>query len=176
MKRLITPECPLDSIKPSKRLSTYPSVENISQEDSSNIDANSGVFIESDECFEAMYDVPSVKNFLFSKSLSPICTIIEPEAIIDIETKAKGVNSLRNLDLRTGICFNIGEGHFNKAIRLHQEWPMRITSVLNHLRNVPRLKERCALFGEKLPVRKDIEVFLNDDGYLRVHLPGYMRR
>lgn len=93
-------------------------------------------------------------------------------------------------DNRTGLVFESGSRHFDRHNRLHKERPLRITAVRDYLakakpkENEQTVYERCQLLegrGEDGTAieesRKTPEgIWLDDDDYLRVHLPGYMRR
>jgi hypothetical protein len=84
-------------------------------------------------------------------------------------------------DLRSGIVFEAGFSHFDPHNRLHKERPIRITSIMEHLKKGGNdIYSRCCVLGEEddsrmSPTQSAID-FLEDEDYLRVHLPGYMKR
>mmetsp|Transcript_17513 Transcript_17513/g.38010 ORF Transcript_17513/g.38010 Transcript_17513/m.38010 type:complete len:632 (+) Transcript_17513:169-2064(+) len=107
-------------------------------------------------------------------------------------------------DNATGIVFESSERHYDRYNNLHKERPLRIISVRDHLlKSSSRLLERCTVFDNSseadntitetqeeaaavesqtaaatatITPSSDEQAFLNDDDYLRVHLPGYMQR
>ena len=91
---------------------------------------------------------------------------------------------------RTGLVFEAGIDHYDRHNRLHKERPMRITSIRDALeKSSNNTLDRCCVLGDDdaflgsstksttLQVPPDSATqFLEDDDYLRVHLPGYMKR
>lgn len=111
--------------------------------------------------------------------------------------------SKRSKDHQTGLVFESGSKHFDRHNRLHKERPSRITSVYEHLfksdgDTEQTFHERCRLLltdrdgdwgrgdvemkmvsdeeGGRRGRKRLEELWLDDDDYLRVHLPGYMQR
>lgn len=74
-------------------------------------------------------------------------------------------------EARTGIVHEAGTGHFDRSNRLHKERPTRVLSIVEALEN-NALLDRCHSLGSE-PAAID---FLEDQDFLRVHLPGYMQR
>jgi hypothetical protein len=74
-------------------------------------------------------------------------------------------------DHRTGVIFEDGARHFDRHNRLHKERPIRVQSIQEAL-------EKNQIISRCKPVEplESAANFLNDDDYLRVHLPGYMQR
>lgn len=106
-----------------------------------------------------------------------------------VSTTVRGSHDLG--DYRTGIVFEAGSDHYDRHCRLHKERPLRVTSVMESLKKADNgIYDRCCVLGEddgeKAESRNDVEgvamptnsatSFLEDDDYLRVHLPGYMKR
>lgn len=94
-------------------------------------------------------------------------------------------DSLKNAcgDLKTGLVFEEGSKHFDRHNRYHKERPIRVTSIMEALKKSEGdewarchvLGEESALPGAIMPTESATD-FLDDDNYLRVHLPGYMKR
>jgi hypothetical protein len=79
-------------------------------------------------------------------------------------------------DLRTGIVFEEGAKHFDRHNRFHKERPIRITSIMQALKTSEDGEwDRCHILGEESSTELATK-FLDDEDYLRVHLPGYMKR
>jgi hypothetical protein len=74
-------------------------------------------------------------------------------------------------DHRTGVMFEHGSRHFDRHNRLHKERPIRVQSIQEALEK-NHIISRCKL----VETLESAANFLNDDDYLRVHLPGYMQR
>mmetsp|Transcript_4091 Transcript_4091/g.11248 ORF Transcript_4091/g.11248 Transcript_4091/m.11248 type:complete len:608 (-) Transcript_4091:407-2230(-) len=118
------------------------------------------------------------------RAATPAEPRMEPQAGGIPVVKAKTRKAPRDGDHRTGVVFEAGERHFDRYSRLHKERPLRVTSVRDSLtKSSQEFKERCCVFGQfeddagddgpsSSPERK----FLDDDDYLRVHVPGYMQR
>lgn len=92
-------------------------------------------------------------------------------------------------DHRTGLIFEAGLHHFDRHNRFHKERPLRVTSVHEYLMKAKSssdsendgertIFERCRLMGgeEEGDTKSPEELWLDNDDYLRVHLPGYMQR
>ena len=89
-------------------------------------------------------------------------------------------------DLRTGLVFESASKHFDRFNKFHKERPMRVTCVYDYLSNLKpeenggqSILERCQVLGKSERENRDLsseELFLEDDNYLMVHLPGYMQR
>jgi hypothetical protein len=84
----------------------------------------------------------------------------------------------KNNDLRSGLVFEAGSNHYDRHSRLHKERPLRITSIMDFLkRGENAVYPRCCVLGEdNSKTSQSVTAFLNDEDYLRVHLPGYMKR
>ena len=74
-------------------------------------------------------------------------------------------------DHRTGVIFEDGSRHFDRHNRLHKERPIRVQSIREALEK-NQIISRC----KPVETLESAANFLNDDDYLRVHLPGYMQR
>jgi hypothetical protein len=74
-------------------------------------------------------------------------------------------------DHRTGVIFEDGALHFDRHNRLHKERPIRVQSIQEALEK-NQIISRC----KPVETLESAANFLNDDDYLRVHLPGYMQR
>ena len=93
-------------------------------------------------------------------------------------------------DNATGVIFELSDGHFDKNNRLHKERPLRITSIKEYLArpdSLHNIAQRCKIFGDANVIYKcegmhekmiatEVDQFLDDEDYLRVHLAGYMQR
>mmetsp|Transcript_597 Transcript_597/g.930 ORF Transcript_597/g.930 Transcript_597/m.930 type:complete len:500 (+) Transcript_597:59-1558(+) len=79
-------------------------------------------------------------------------------------------------DCKTGLTFEASLQHYDRHNRFHKERPHRVTSIQEALTK-NGLVSRCELEDEHSPDLGSAEMkFLNDDDFLRVHLPGYMQR
>lgn len=103
-------------------------------------------------------------------------TVAATAVLADAETKESG-------DHRTGLIFESASNHQDRYNKFHKERPMRITSVFDYLSNAKpdedgrqTIFERCHLLEKNGHESSSEDTFLNDDDYLRVHLPGYMQR
>jgi hypothetical protein len=93
-------------------------------------------------------------------------------------------NNLRSDSFcKTGIVQEDGALHFDRHNRLHKERPARVTSIMQALESSSLLGHCCTLRSRPNSNDKYVENdsnaamhFLNDEDYLRVHLPGYMQR
>lgn len=89
-------------------------------------------------------------------------------------------------DHRTGLVFEAASKHFDRCNKFHKERPMRVTSVYDYLSSQKpdedgrqTIFERCQLLEKRDEINDNKsaeELFMDDDDYLRVHLPGYMQR
>lgn len=79
-------------------------------------------------------------------------------------------------DFRTGLVIEVGSRHFDHNNRFHKERSQRIVSILDALKIDGTFKRCSVLNDESMKTYNSEEAFLNDDDYLRVHRPGYMRR
>uniref|UniRef100_A0A7S4UW91 histone deacetylase n=1 Tax=Ditylum brightwellii TaxID=49249 RepID=A0A7S4UW91_9STRA len=142
--------------------------------DDTEVSSSDGFYIDEDddESNDRFLSPPSTNAVATPSSSNPTQNIITTTAkTASVETEAK-VDS----DFRTGIVFESGEAHYDRYNKLHKERPLRVTSVRDHLLN-GNVGKRCVVLnycGEKrqCPERD----WLEDDDYLRVHLPGYMKR
>jgi hypothetical protein len=111
------------------------------------------------------------------------CREINEAAGSAAAASAESAKGLQSEDLRTGLVFESATNHYDRYNKLHKERPTRVTSVYDYLSNQKAqdgrqsIFERCQLkeTGE-VKSSSDEEMFLQDDDYLRVHLPGYMQR
>jgi len=78
-------------------------------------------------------------------------------------------------DLRTGIVFEAGSKHFDRHNRLHKERPVRVTSIMEALQK-SSIRDKFTILEEDVEESSSEKVFLDDEDYLQVHLPGYMKR
>lgn len=78
---------------------------------------------------------------------------------------------------RTGIVHEDGARHFDHRNRYHKERPIRVTSIMEALASNGVLPKCCSTYSQADDeVSTSATDFLNDEDYLRVHLPGYMQR
>jgi hypothetical protein len=73
-------------------------------------------------------------------------------------------------DARVGIVVERAANHFDRRNRRHPERPSRVASIVDTL-TTRGLLRRCCLLGDD-----KTDELLQDEDYLRVHLPGYMQR
>ena len=100
-------------------------------------------------------------------------------------------NVLKKNDISTGIIYEVGELHFDRHNRFRQERPLRITKIKNYLEQSKKIQGGYTVLEgtqkseadsnsiEKSSMKKETSSgreFLENEDYLRVHLPGYMRR
>ncbi|CAB9499185.1 Histone deacetylase 10 [Seminavis robusta] len=90
-------------------------------------------------------------------------------------------NDNQDKDNQTGLTFESGALHVDSRNRLHRERPTRILAIRTALENAPNnLWARCQLLDDSndttTGTTSQAVDFLNDEDYLRVHLPGYMKR
>jgi hypothetical protein len=95
-------------------------------------------------------------------------------------------------DFRTGLVFEAGLHHFDPHNRLPRERPRRILDIQEAIRMSPnKLWSRCHIMSPiseqaqrnstynddvVSKVKRSAAHFLEDEDFLRVHLPGYMKR
>lgn len=113
-------------------------------------------------------------------------TIHAEKAVASCTTATISSGSPDQGDYRTGIVFEAGSDHYDRHSRLHKERPLRVTSVMDALKKADNdIYDRCCVLGEDdsessagaiLPTSGSATSFLDDDDFLRVHLPGYMKR
>lgn len=112
----------------------------------------------------------------------PFETIVvaAPESLVSLVRHA----AVETGDMKTGLFFESSPNHADRHNRLHKERPLRVTSVQDALRKAG-FEERCAWIGEEKSLDQDTNdgticsperKFLQDEDFLRVHLPGYMQR
>jgi hypothetical protein len=110
--------------------------------------------------------------------------IAPPLPKIPVVPEASALLSLNNAssklvdfskDSRIGIVVEAGTKHFDHKNRLHQERPIRVTAIAEALQS-NGLLERCCVIDMDSSEQQQAETFLQDDDYLRVHLPGYIQR
>ena len=78
---------------------------------------------------------------------------------------------------RTGIVHEDASRHFDYQNRYHKERPIRVTSIMQALQSNGILSRcRTILPQTENALSPSAVEFLNDEDYLRVHLPGYMQR
>jgi hypothetical protein len=88
---------------------------------------------------------------------------------------AKATNKPVMECLNTGLVHEASSGHYDKSNPYHKEKPSRVLSVMDALENGQDwILERCRSLGST--ASDDAVKFLDDEDYMRVHLPGYMQR
>lgn len=121
--------------------------------------------------------------------------IVESTNISEVAPCTESVKSSPTIQgsHQTGLVFESGSKHFDRHNRFHKERPLRVTSIHDYLLksklnddNGATLVERCHLLMTNEGVghnagygnndKSPEELFLDNDDYLRVHLPGYMQR
>ena len=90
-----------------------------------------------------------------------------------VETQSSHVDQTG--DLRTGVVFESGSKHFDRHNRLHKERPVRVTSIMDALQK-SNLQDKFTVLDDIVEDSSPEKLFLDDDDYLQVHLPGYMKR
>jgi hypothetical protein len=95
------------------------------------------------------------------------------EECVSSEFEAKPVEEPG--DLRTGIVVEAGAKHFDRHNRMHKERPMRVTSIMDALHKSD-IQKKCVLLDNGVKDSSPEQDFLEDEDYLQVHLPGYMKR
>lgn len=106
--------------------------------------------------------------------LIPTFTSVKSEEEVET-TVEESTTDEQSGDLRTGMVFEAGAKHFDRHNRLHKERPVRVTSVMDAL-------EKSSLHGKVIVLDDQVQesspemLFLDDDDYRQVHLPGYMKR
>lgn len=141
-----------------------------SSETEGSSDSTDGFFIEDEEEFVKNDVLLQTKtNFFFSGT-----TLIEPSEATEAVEPIKPVQEETG-DLQTGLVFEAGAQHYDRHNRFHKERPLRVTSVMEHLTQ-SKLQDRCQFLSNESSESSPEKVFLEDEDYLRVHLPGYMQR
>lgn len=192
VKKMVTRQNAFERSEPDEKAPPQPNntIKNVSLQPSTQ------------ECMAAMsHCLPCSTTFLPNKSVKDLQKLkqfdqMERRSVVDtttiIETNPK--NERRNsCDNHTGLVFESGSMHFDRHNRFHKERPLRITSVHDHLSKLKpggddsnkSILERCHLLesrenrgenrGENVNETPE-DLWLDDDDYLRVHLPGYMQR
>lgn len=133
---------------------TPPPVITAADDGSSSSSCEEGLFIE---------ETSSKPLHLQSRSNE---TVLPSTAVVQIQ-----IQNAPPRDHRTGVVFEDGARHFDRHNRLHKERPIRVQSIQEAL-------EKNKIISRCKPVEPLASAanFLNDDDYLRVHLPGYMQR
>lgn len=113
--------------------------------------------------------IPSIAIFTKKQKVVPrnlTATAASLSATVDVES-----SSFKDFPT-TGIVIEAGTKHRHGKNRLHQERPVRVTSVVDALER-HGLLERCKLVSSS---SEQAESFLQDEDYLRVHSFGYFER
>jgi histone deacetylase 6 len=133
-------------------------------EDSSSCTEDDGLYFDDDA-------LPQEKVYSPSDSYLPTLS-----AATQVNANAIAALAKSEGDLKTGIVAESGSKHFDRHNRLHKERPLRVTSIMEALKNSPDdLAARCRMLGNT--ASELAQTFLQDDeDYLRVHLPGYIQR
>mmetsp|Transcript_12588 Transcript_12588/g.27813 ORF Transcript_12588/g.27813 Transcript_12588/m.27813 type:complete len:139 (+) Transcript_12588:339-755(+) len=77
----------------------------------------------------------------------------------------------------TGLTIEAGVKHYDMKNRFNRERPQRVQSIRDHLLQSKLWEKVCHLADTDLQNEQTPEKeWLDDDDYLRVHLPGYMKR
>ena len=99
--------------------------------------------------------------------------------LLTLSTEASTEESSDDLSVvraRTGLVYHVGEQHVDPHGR-QRERPNRITGVWQALQS--NLLSQCCVSGSSNCSNHAADAaaaFLQDEDYLRVHLPGYMQR
>lgn len=142
---------------------------NVATEESTNASDND-FFIEDDE---------DTASALLNHPFETI-VLAAPDSLVSLVRPA----AVDTGDMKTGLIFESSPNHADRHNRLHKERPLRVTSVQDALRK-RGFEERCAWIGEDKSLDQDTNdgtmcsperKFLQDEDFLRVHLPGYMQR
>ena len=121
---------------------------------------------------------------------SPLSSFVSSKVVPTTTTTTTSsiVSDSDQTDLRTGVIFEAGQDHFDRRNKFHKERPLRVTSVRDALiQSDLGFAKRCAIFKDGTTNQDDNDdqdatqtspeqAFLDDDDYLRSHLPGYMQR
>lgn len=124
---------------------------------------------------------------------NPLTPAILTSPTSEIANANKSIQNDQN-DFRTGLVFEAGLQHFDRHSRMHKERPVRVTSIMEALKK-NGIYARSIVMGEEDEEEEEgsdssssattatedkrttaAAAFLEDDDYLRVHLPGYMKR
>ncbi len=186
----------LDTSTRSARGNVVPSVTPLSCTDDENEDSCSGYGIAKPRQHQAAAAslLQTAANFHPTDQRPPkhhqkaaeACTWCEEDTttfkIVTDEKKKKDQVG----DFRTGLVFEAGADHFDRHNRLHKERPLRITSIREALqKSKGEVFARCCVLGDEeeassthnpTATTTSASQFLDDEDYLRVHLPGYMQR
>jgi hypothetical protein len=134
--------------------------------------------------FKESMGSPTIEGSL---RLSEMQEMAKEEALVESIVPQQEANKEEKGELKTGIVFEASTRHFDRHNRFHKERPIRVTSIYDALVKAG-LQERCTLFeqegGEDRTSDQALSSddaspeasFLNDEDFLRVHLPGYMQR
>ena len=139
-----------------------------------------------DEISSSEEDVLSFSNNSRAKPIIAAPVQLAPEDIVLDEVICDSCEKYNTIntegDFRSGLVFEAGSNHFDRHNRLHKERPIRVICIMEALKKSDNnIFDRCCVLGESsdsddgLPSRSAAD-FLDDDDYLRVHLPGYMQR
>ena len=114
------------------------------------------------------------KHYEDATETTPCHAVVVPsiqEAIVPMNSPS------RNSDCKTGIVFEESSLHFDPHNHFNKEQPLRVSSIYQALVKAG-IQHRCALFDQclSLPSHSPESAFLNDEDFLRVHLPAYMQR
>lgn len=133
--------------------------------ESTEVSSSDGFYIDEDSDDEN-HNAPrfSFNDVVKNKSIAQVSTKEQPS----IQPPPQG-------HLRTGIVFEAGSGHFDRHNRLHKERPIRVTSIMEALHK-SSIHEKLTVLDESNAANGPEMLFLDDDDYLQVHLPGYMTR
>lgn len=124
--------------------------------------------------------LPPEEHVLAAQSQEAITTTkVQPiVSATDVEQK-----KVQTSYMKTGVVFEASAQHFDRHNRFHKERPLRVTSIYDALIKAG-FNQQCTLFESLIEQQNDTLTtdtspemdFLNDDDFLRVHLPGYMQR
>ena len=119
----------------------------------------------------------STDNFFVEDSEEDIAIDLGPIKRIMISSRTEASASVNLGDYKTGVVFADSSLHIDLRNRFHPERPLRVTTIHDTLVEAG-IHERCTLFEleQELPSRSSESAFLNNDDFLRVHLPGYLQR
>lgn len=104
---------------------------------------------------------------------------IMPAVYVSAEVKTDSISEKETKTrehLHTGIVFEVGSNHFDLQNRLHKERPVRVTSIVEALEKSSIQHKLTVLNEDDVDPAGPEKLFLQDDDYLQVHLPGYMKR
>lgn len=185
----------IDTGSGTAKRNVLPSVTPLSCTDDENEDSCSGIGIAKPKQQQAaaVSLLQTAATFLPTDGRPPKCQQKAKKAstcsqedttckIVTDETKKKDEEG----DFRTGLVFEAGADHFDRHNRLHKERPLRITSIREALqKSKSEVFARCCVLGDEekssstynaTATTTSASQFLEDEDYLRAHLPGYMKR